>query len=240
LFAVAASADVNLVANGSFSDTGGVMQNYRVDASNLPGWIVQQDNGYDGGYNDCIVISGNNGTDNCGLSGPYASVQQSPGNSPDGGNYFFMDGDTHDPVHNWLYQTIGGLTVGDTYKLTFFQAASEAYGYTSPVNLYWDVNFGTTIADANITQSATMAVPGAGSHAWESQSMTLKATSTSEILGFLAIGTPYNQPPIAYLDGVSLTDVGVTPTPEPGYLALVGAGLAGLFAVRKFSRRRTS
>ena len=242
LFAVAASADVNLVANGSFSDIGGATKNYFVNSSNLPGWTVQQD----GGYNDCIVISGSSRFNNCGVNNPIYDLQQSPGNSPDGGNYFFMDGDTHDPVHNWLYQTITGLTVGDTYQLNFYQAAGELYPYSQSVSLHWDVNFGTTIADANIKPSDIMVVPGDmsdpynGIHAWESQSMKLTATSTSEVLGFLAIGTPTNQPPIALLDGVSLTDLGVTPTPEPGYVALMGAGLAGLFGIRKYSRRRIS
>ena len=49
------------------------------------------------------------------------------------------------------------------------------------------------------------------------------ATAASQVLTFLAVGTPAGQPPISLLDGVNLTFV-----PEPGSALVVIAGLAGL------------
>lgn len=56
-------------------------------------------------------------------------------------------------------------------------------------------------------------------------------TSASEVLSFLAIGTPAGVPPFALLDGVSISEV-----PEPGSLVLLGAGLG--VAVLVSCRRR--
>ena len=50
----------------------------------------------------------------------------------------------------------------------------------------------------------------------------------SEVLSFLAIGTPNGVPPFALLDGVTLT----TAVPEPSTLSLMVVGLLGLGAVR--------
>jgi hypothetical protein len=50
--------------------------------------------------------------------------------------------------------------------------------------------------------------------------MTFTPTSTSETLSFLAIGTPGGVPPLALLDGVSLSDI-----PEPASWALLVSGL---------------
>ena len=58
--------------------------------------------------------------------------------------------------------------------------------------------------------------------------MTFTATGSSELLSFLSVGTPTGLPPIATLDGVSLTLV-----PEPAALGLLGVGLVGLVAVRR-------
>ena len=56
------------------------------------------------------------------------------------------------------------------------------------------------------------------------------ATAAHEALTFLSIGTPTGYPPIATLDGVSLTQV-----PEPASLAVLGAGigLLGLVMMRR-------
>jgi hypothetical protein len=59
-----------------------------------------------------------------------------------------------------------------------------------------------------------------GFSGWTQLTMTFTPTSTSETLSFLAIGTPGGVPPLALLDGVSLSDI-----PEPASWALLVSGL---------------
>jgi hypothetical protein len=63
---------------------------------------------------------------------------------------------------------------------------------------------------------------------WMPQSMTFMAQSTTELLGFFAVGTPGMEPPLVLLDGVSLAAV-----PEPETLALLDVGLLGVLLARR-------
>jgi hypothetical protein len=65
---------------------------------------------------------------------------------------------------------------------------------------------------------------------WRQQTLSFVVTSATEVLSFLAIGTPAGVPPFALLDGVTISEV-----PEPGSLVLLGAGLgvAGLASWRR-------
>ena len=69
---------------------------------------------------------------------------------------------------------------------------------------------------------------------WSLEAFDFIATAASEVLSFLAVGSPAaNLPPFALLDGVSLTAV-----PEPSALAMMLAGFGGLGFVAH-RRRRT-
>jgi hypothetical protein len=80
-----------------------------------------------------------------------------------------------------------------------------------------------------------------GSHdftGWYSETFDYTATSTTEVLSFMADGTPNGEPPFALLDGVSLNNV--TPAPEPGTLPLLFTGLMGGLGIlrsRKWLKR---
>lgn len=226
VFAAAASA--NLVTNGSFENIDGATTNYFVNypSANLPGWSG-------GGYvNDCIVVAASTNVGMCGqYSNPIYDLQVSPGDSPDGGNYFLMDGSPG--THTELYQTLSGLTIGDDYQLTFYQAAGQLYPYDTAENDNWIVYFG----DQTQT-SAIMSTPGAGVYPWEAQTMNFVADSTSAVLGFLAQSSPINTPPILFLDGVSVSDQGPAAAPEPSTFAMLFTGLLAIPAARRFVRSR--
>uniref|UniRef100_Q01UL1 PEP-CTERM protein-sorting domain-containing protein n=1 Tax=Solibacter usitatus (strain Ellin6076) TaxID=234267 RepID=Q01UL1_SOLUE len=157
------------------------------------------------------------------------TLWQAPGPSLDKGNYFLADGGSS--FSGALSQSVSGLTVGSLYKLTFWQAAGqENCLYDDGVNCDppgnvnltqdWQVTFGST----SLT-STTMSTPIHTSFAWNQQIMFFTATATTQVLTFLAQGTPNSAPPILMLDGVTLESA-----PEPATSALFALGL-GLLAI---------
>ena len=66
--------------------------------------------------------------------------------------------------------------------------------------------------------------------------LSFTASTTSEVLNFLALGTPAGEPPVVLLSAVTLTDTSV---PEPGTLLLFGSGLLALAIARMRTKRRT-
>jgi hypothetical protein len=158
--------------------------------------------------------------------------------SPDGGNFVAFDGDPTPGARQTMSQMISGLTVGNTYHLTFDWAATQFEFVNGPAG-DWS---GATTNEMEVSlggdtqDTATVDVASRGFTGWLTGSMTFTATSASELLEFVSIGTPTGQPPVALLDGVSLT--GVTGgAPEPATWAMMGIGFAGLgFAA--YRRRR--
>ena len=151
-----------------------------------------------------------------------------PGVSPNGGNYIALDGDQGSPVGSTttsysssVWQTIGGLTVGAMYSLTFYQAAAQQSGTSGATTERWSVTFGTGAAQL----STIMNNASGGTVAWNQQTMIFVATAASQTLNFFSVGTPSGQPPVVLLDGISLTQV-----PEPAGLAVFALGLLVLLA----------
>jgi hypothetical protein len=64
--------------------------------------------------------------------------------------------------------------------------------------------------------------PSNGFTGWRYTTLIFTATSTSEVLSFLAVGTPSGEPPFSLLDGVSMV------VPEPGSLTLMLGSMIGL------------
>lgn len=205
------AAATNLVANGSFESTGDI-DGKTTFLGNVTGWS--------GG--DLLTFIDTPGTAD---NGSYLSVYGPfPDHSPAGGNFVEADGD---PTYaSPISQTISGLTVGRTYHLTFFQAAGQQQGGHGATTERWAVSLG---GDTRLSSRYTL--PNAGVGGWQEQFMTFTATGTSEVLAFLATGTPHGAPPISFLDGVSL----VAGAPEPAAWALL---LAGFGAVGVALRRR--
>jgi hypothetical protein len=145
-------------------------------------------------------------------------------NPPLGGNFLQSDGSSG--LAAPVTQTINSLVVGQTYNLSFYQAGGQQvndYGATSD---YWQVSLGSQTQN-----SALMSVPSAGVFPWQAQTMPFTATSTSEVLSFLAVGSG-GLPPMVFLANPDLEST----VPEPSApLLLVGVG--SVAAIGRFGRR---
>lgn len=144
-------------------------------------------------------------------------------NSPNGGNFVISDG--AEELRTPLSQVISGLEINATYDLSFEYAGSQEENFSGPTVQHWNVLFGSESYD-----TPTMNVPNHGFLGWYTGSKTFTATSTTQTLRFLAVGTPA-VPPWLMLDNVQLTKNEV-----PGPLPILGIGCAAAWS-RKLRRR---
>lgn len=222
----------NLVSNGDFSQvTGGfgllapsvgantALADWTVDPAvvNSGNWLFDGTN---------IAAGSNDPNGKVFLWGP-------PIAPPVPGNILAMDGDTQ--YRAAISQTIQGLTPGNTYELTFYRSGGQLTAFSGPTETRVQVSFGgdtqTTSTIANASQSWY------GS--WLQETMTFTASSTSQLLSFLAYGTPDNVPPLALLTGIQLQEVNTPVVPEPSSIVALGIGLVGVGLARRFRGRRS-
>ena len=153
--------------------------------------------------------------------------------SPNGGNFVALDGDGlgSSDFRGTISQNITGLTVGNIYTLSFNWGAAQLINRTGPTTEQLMVTFG-----GDVFNTVTLANPSGGFSGWKTVTTNFKATSTSQLLTFLSIGSPAGLPPIAVLDGVSLHS-GV---PEPATWAMLLVGFGGLGAMIRRRRATTA
>lgn len=235
-------ARANLVVNGSFEDPASPGSNFISFTGltrdiDIPGWTTTSDL-------SILVTPPSASPTN------YTLVSQPTSLSPDGGNFLATDGSFG---LGTLTQTLTGLVPSKTYTLSFYQAAGQLNGNIGATEEQWVVTVGGTLGTTNSVtlpdattwspyltsvvvspddewMSPLMSIPSAGFSGWQQETYSFVASSTSELLGFLAVGAPLGLPPLVLLDGVS---VQAAAAPEPRTVALVLVGLAGLMISRR-------
>lgn len=210
--ATGAQASVELVTNGSFETVASGVTGKTTFLNHVTGWS--------GGSNLTFIDYPGTADDGSYLSvyGPF------PNHSPDGGK--FVEADGLAAYSSAFTQNITGLTAGNTYTLTFYQAAGQQKGFHGATTERWQVGFG---ADTQL--SSQFSLPEAGVGPWQAQTLTFTAHKTEQVLSFLALGTPTGQPPISFLDGVSLQ--AAVPEPATWALLMIGFGMVGVAARRR-------
>ena len=231
----AAYAAPNLILNGDFETTTATQGAAQVNATNVSNWAVN------GGYTFLFAPQGGttSGTsaDNAGGVGQYGNLKLwGPGDgsangltlSPTGGNFIAQDNNFQQAA---ITQTVGGLSVGTGYALSFYWAGVQQQGFSGTTQEQWTVNFGSQSFATPTVTLATAAFSG-----WTKVTTYFVASQTSQVLSFLATGSPGGAPPFSLLDGVSLVA-----TPEPATWAMMLAGFVGVgFLVRRRGPTRRS
>jgi hypothetical protein len=236
------AANLPGLENQNFTQyTGSAPKNYFTDVDPV-GWV--------GGGNLTFIASPTPGQS---AAAPvYLTTYANPvGKIP--GNYVEADGN---PTYgDGFSYTVSGLTVGETYTLSFYQGASQQTGFVGDTTNQWIVSLGSTgltininngIAtysnadpNASIEASPLMYVPTGTAVGWEYVSVNLTADATTELLSFLAWGnngSTVNLPPMAFLSGVD-SPPGLVP--EPSTWAMMILGFVGLgFVGRRQMKKR--
>ncbi len=223
----------NLVQNGDF-------ENVTTSASSVSGEFGsrfssrQVDHWATTGYNWVMTATSADTGSNPGefgglqLWGPGNGVANGLTASPTGGNYLAADGAFTVAA---ITQTINGLTVGHNYALSFSWAGAQQSGFTGDTTDKWTASLGAQSFDTSI-----VSLPSHGFSGWSQQTFNYTASSASEVLSFLATGTPNGVPPFALLDGVSLVDT--TSVPDSAATGvLFGLSALALLAAPRLRRQ---
>jgi len=161
------------------------------------------------------------------LWGPETGSSNGFAGSPLGGNFIAANGTYFTGATR---QLIEGLTVGQTYNLSFDWAGAQQYGFDGATTVGWRFGLTGDLSRPGITGSTPIvANENHGFVDWTRQTFDFVADSSSAYLYFIAKGAPQGQPPMSLLDNVSLTGphAGAVPEPATWAMMIVGFGAVG-------------
>ena len=223
------AAAPNLVTNGGFEQTtrSGNFEfgNAAGAAGQVTGWTSAATNAYNLLFN-AATANTTNAAGTYGYTGNeymWASTASSQG-----GNFVALDGDS--TVRGALTQTINGLTVGNTYTLSFEWGAGQLRSRDGATTEQLIYGLGNTSYATNVLSN-----PSHGFTGWNRVTQNFTATGTSQVLSFLSNGTPNGLPPVALLDNVSLTAA----VPEPATWGMMIVGFGAIGGTMRYRRRNT-
>ncbi len=148
-----------------------------------------------------------------------------------GGGNAFVGLDADSQYDSPLSQSISGLTVGKSYNVSFDWGSTQLTNRSGPTTEKVEVSLSDGVNTTTHT-TGTDHIPSQGFSGWHGQTFSFTATSPTEVLSFLAKGTPNGLPPFVVLDGVSMSAA-----PEPAAWALMIVGMGGLGAVTRMRRK---
>jgi hypothetical protein len=241
---------VNLVQNGGFVPTGTTVSSYIDNQTStgvtIAGWnfpiSVFGTNTTRTGYNFVVPdgaafqtnLDANHKSPNGDLKLWGASGQTV--NDPLGSGWYIASDGVYYP--GTIDQTLTGLVINQQYSVTFYQAAGQQDGYvyddgtggpkpsttvkyTGDTTDRWQVSFGGVTKLSTLINLDSQAPVSP----WQKQTLNFTANASTQLLSFLALGTPDGQPPFALLSSVSVQAV-----PEP--FTIIGTLVGGTAAFR--------
>ena len=154
--------------------------------------------------------------------------------SPNGTANWFVVADGDPGFRSTISQNLTNLIAGTRYDVSFWQAAAQQTTFTGGTTERWEVSLGGSAAQLSTIMSPIQ--PGGdglnggtatGVRAWQKQTLTFTAGSTSQALSFLAVGAPSGMPPLSLLSAVSIAESPIA-VPEPltflGTMTALGLG----------------
>lgn len=215
----AAHASTNIIENGGF-ELSSYSQNHQFGT----GFGLQGVTGWSGGSGLQEWFIGGTQTTTTAITQWYPQDQKNyfwPSVntlSPNGGDFVALDGDPK--AGGSISQTLTNLEVGKAYTLTFDWAAGQLRNRSGDITEQLQVTFGD-----ETKSTGTLAVASRGFSGWDTVTMVFTPTAATQTLTFLSIGSPSGLPPMALLDGVSLS------VPEPATWAMMLIGFGGIGAM---------